>query len=98
MTEKERLLSQVLHTVLVATTKDARRAAVLVRGVTDGNGFAAWRRLCREYQPDSAARYTAALCDLLRPPWSPRETAAAWLPHFHQWENQVADYQITLFR
>ena len=43
------------------------RAALLLRLVERGNGFAAWRSLTDEYQPNVPARRTAMLAALLTP-------------------------------
>ncbi|CAE8660968.1 unnamed protein product [Polarella glacialis] len=91
MNEAERMLARFLYTVLVATTPKAKKAAVLLRGIHDKNGFAGWRRLCRMFQPDVTTRHTAVFAGLLRPRWTAREP---FEPQLMQWGNEVDLYEL----
>jgi hypothetical protein len=62
----------------------------LAGGVVDKNGFAAWRRLCRDYQLDISMRYMAVHIVLMTPKWIDWN----WLSQFHQWENDLVCHEL----
>ena len=65
-TEPEvRRRSAVLYSILVQTCTN--KALSIVRLVRQGNGFEAWRRMCREFAPRTATRHAAMLTGVLTP-------------------------------
>ena len=45
------------------------RALAIIKQPMKGHGLECWRRLCREYEPDSSARFTSMLGGILEPRW-----------------------------
>ena len=43
------------------------RAAAVIAGMDQQNGFECWRRLCMEYEPPVGDRYVAMLLGVLQP-------------------------------
>ena len=44
-------------------------ALAIIKQPMKGHGLECWRRLCREYEPDSSARFTSMLGGILEPRW-----------------------------
>lgn len=78
--------SQVLYAVLVSLTREAGTATLIVDSVQDANGFAAWRRLVREFQPLEADRQIAIQAGLLNPEWTEED----WSNQYLAWKTGVA--------
>ncbi|CAE8605354.1 unnamed protein product [Polarella glacialis] len=91
MTAHQRQGARFLHALLVALTRGVPKAEVLVKGIRDKNGFAAWRTLLREYAPPTADRQTAVLGGLLNPQW---DESRPWYPQLLAWENHIADHAL----
>ncbi|CAE8602804.1 unnamed protein product [Polarella glacialis] len=91
MTASQKQGARFLHALLVALTRGVPKAEVLVKGIRDKNGFAAWRSLLREYAPPTADRQTAVLGGLLNPQW---EESRPWYPQLLAWENHIADHAL----
>jgi hypothetical protein len=91
MTTEQRQAARFLHALLVALTRGASKAEVLVKAARDKNGLAAWRSLIREFAPPTADRQTAVLGGLLNPQW---DMDRPWYPQFLAWENHVADHSL----
>ncbi len=68
MNERNRLIAKFLHMLLVACVKHNPKAAIIVKAVTDRNGWLAWRRLNLEFQPRHSDRWTAMEASLMNPP------------------------------
>ena len=65
ITESARGKSKLWYGVLLQVCRG--RALSLVRSLSRRCGLLAWRRLVREYEPDSPVRHTAMLSSLLSP-------------------------------
>ena len=63
----------------------------VLMGISDNNGYEAWRSLKRDYEPDSGSRHVAMLSNVLRP------TFEGTLPEFweklRRWHNDVETYE-----
>lgn len=46
------------------------KAFSIARAVQNHSGFRAWRKLCREYEPEVASRHSAMMMSLLTPAWN----------------------------
>ena len=66
------------------------RALQMMKMVEPPNGWVAWRRLCREYEPPSHGRWVAMLVGLLSPEWS--STTPFW-DQLLQWEAALMKYE-----
>ncbi|CAE8636697.1 unnamed protein product, partial [Polarella glacialis] len=91
MTAAQQQGARFVHALLVALTRGVPKAEVLVKGIRDKNGFAAWRTLLREYAPPTADRQTAVLGGLLNPQW---DESRPWYPQLLAWENHIADHAV----
>ena len=58
-------IARFLYMMLDVCTADSYKAAVEVRSVKEKNGYVAWRRLVRSYQPETVDRWTAVRLGLL---------------------------------
>lgn len=90
MNDEQKAMARFLHTILTAVTRGTGVPALVVRNCRDRNGFAAWRSLCREFDPQISDRTTARHAGLLHPRWDPKQS---WWPQLLAWDTAVADYE-----
>eukprot|EP00971_Amphidinium_carterae_P340299 6478564-Amphidinium_carterae.1 len=71
------------------------KALLKVRGAEKGNGYDAWARLKREYEPQLGSRRTGMLIGLLNPRWAENknkefgELLAEWEEGVQRYETEI---------
>ena len=89
-TERNKIIARLLHMLIVPCVKGNAKAAMVVRGVPNKNGWVAWRRLCQEFQPRDTDRWAAIEAGLLSPQW----TSANFVDQLREWKDDVARYEV----
>ena len=63
----------------------------VLMGISDNNGYEAWRSLKRDYEPDSGSRRVAMLSNVLRPSFE--GTLPEFWEKLRKWHNEVENYE-----
>ena len=89
LTERARVFSRILYGILVSACPTGQ-AAALVRLAPEGDGFAVWRSLIREFEPQQATRHISMLSSIMAPRWR----HGYFLEDLLRWEQEVREYEI----
>lgn len=81
-----------VYAILASLTRKAGTASLILDSIPDKNGWAAWRRWIREYQPQERDRQVSVYASWLSPEWS--DDLDKWYPQWLQWESQWAKYSM----
>ena len=84
-------LGRVIYNVLAQVL--GGRALALIKNVPRGSGLEAWRRLAREYEPQSGARWSAMLSSVLAPAGWEALGGNAFEDALVDWETRAAKYE-----
>ena len=84
MTDDKIAADRFLFSLLCAVCTD--KALTIVR--LSGGGLKAWRHLCREFEPHTAARWSQMLIGVLQPKW----TDAHFQEEYYEWERAVCGW------
>ncbi len=80
--------SVFLYTLLVENC--GGKASAVIRLDGNNSGFCSWARLCQEFAPQTAYRYTGLLTRLLSPKWS---SDRSFITQLLGWERDVLEYE-----
>ena len=94
MQPEVRQASRYIYALLAALMENSGEGAIIVDGVTDANGFLAWRNLVREFAPSTADRQVAIYAGLLNPDWHEAVSFQQWYKMWLSWEVGIARYSI----
>eukprot|EP00971_Amphidinium_carterae_P164138 3253996-Amphidinium_carterae.1 len=89
--EEQALESKNLHYMLVQLCRG--KALTLLRSTQHHNGYLAWQRLVRQYQPHIATRTVGLLHAILNPRFRAQGTLEEWETDWLQWEAEVLKYE-----
>ena len=82
---------KIIYAVLVTCVQGKALSLVRLCATPDGhhNGYEAWRRLTREYEPPLSTRAIAQLSSILTPTW----TTEGWLDQWRKREQKLSQYE-----